>query len=133
MTHIKAVHHIGVMTVDMERSLRFYRDAFGGTIVHSFDIPGGTINMVGLGDAIVELVPMSPPFAPVSVSGAPACGLAHFALTVDDTRAAYESALAAGGKPAMMKPVELPLGTKKAVIAYVFGPDGEIIELYQPL
>lgn len=87
--------------------------------------------MVGLGDAIVELVPMSPPSA--SASGVPACGLAHFALTVDDTRAAYESALAAGGKPAMMKPVELPLGTKRAVIAYVFGPDNEIIELYQPL
>ena len=96
MSHIKAVHHIGVLTADMERSLRFYRDALGGTIVHSFDIPSGTINMVGFGEAVVELVPMSPPAS--LASGAPACGLAHFALTVDDTRAAYETALAAGGK-----------------------------------
>ena len=131
MSHIKAVHHIGVLTADMERSLRFYRDALGGTIVHSFDIPSGTINMVGFGEAVVELVPMSPPAS--LASGAPACGLAHFALTVDDTRAAYETALAAGGKPGMMKPVEMPLGTKKAVLAYVLGPDGETIEFYQPL
>ena len=33
----------------------------------------------------------------------------------------------------MMKPVEISLGTKKAVLAYILGPDGEIIELYQPL
>ena len=95
MAHIKAVHHIGVMTTDMERSLRFYREAFGGTIVHNFNIPAGTINMVGLGDAVVELVPTSPQAA--SASGSQTCGLAHFALTVDDTRVAYETALAAGG------------------------------------
>lgn len=129
MKNIKAVHHIGVFTADMERSLRFYRDALGGEIVHSFDIPGGTIRMVGLGEAVVELVPMPAS----SAAGAPAAGLAHFALTVDDTRAAYEAALAAGAKPGMMTPTELPLGTKTAVLAYVIGPDGETIEFYQPL
>lgn len=129
MAHVKAVHHIGVITADMERSLLFYRDALGGEIVHHFEIPGGTINMVGLGDAIVELVPMPAPPA----SGAPSSGLAHFALTVDDTRAMYEMAIAAGARPGMMTPVELPLGTRKAVIAYVIGPDSETIEFYQPL
>jgi lactoylglutathione lyase len=131
MANIKAVHHIGVMTADMERSLRFYCNALGGTIVHSFEIPGGTINMVGFGDAVVELVPMSLPSN--SASASPAYGLAHFALTVDDTRAAYETAIAAGGKPGMMEPVEMPLGAKKAVLAYVIGPDSETIEFYQPL
>jgi catechol 2,3-dioxygenase-like lactoylglutathione lyase family enzyme len=129
MAHIKAVHHIGVFTADMERSLRFYRDGLGGEIVHHFEIPGGTINMVGIGDAVVELVPMTPS----TTSGAPAGGLAHFALTVDDTRAMYETAIAAGAKPGMMTPVELPLGTRKAVLAYVIGPDSETIEFYQPL
>ena len=129
MAHIKAVHHIGVMTADMERSLRFYRDALGGEIVNSFDIPGGTIQMVSLGDAVVELVPMS---APPS-SGETTCGLAHFAVTVDDTRAVYDAAIAAGARPGMMAPVELPLGKRKAVIAYVLGPDAETIEFYQPL
>jgi catechol 2,3-dioxygenase-like lactoylglutathione lyase family enzyme len=129
MAHVKAVHHIGVITADMERSLRFYRDALGGAIVHCFDIPGGTIHMVGLGDAVVELVPVAAP-PPL---GAPCSGLAHFALTVEDAKAAYETALAAGAKPGMMAPTEFPLGTKKAVLAYVIGPDGETIEFYQPL
>ena len=129
MSHVKAVHHIGVITADMGRSLRFYLGALGGEIVHSFEIPNGTINMVSLGDAVVELVPM----AALPAAGAPTAGLAHFALTVDDTRAMYETAIAAGARPGMMTPIELPLGTRKAVIAYVLGPDSETIEFYQPL
>jgi catechol 2,3-dioxygenase-like lactoylglutathione lyase family enzyme len=119
-------HHVGVYIKDEEKSLRFYRDSLGGKLVHSFPIGEGRTNyLIDLGGgAIVELVPVGAGMADVQI------GWAHIALRCADTRAAFELAVSVGAE-VWMPPTEMNLGGIVMLLAYVYGPDHEIIEFYQ--
>jgi catechol 2,3-dioxygenase-like lactoylglutathione lyase family enzyme len=124
---INGIHHVGLYVTDEQRSLEFYRDKLGGKVVHSFSIGENKNNhLIDLGGgAIVELVPVG------AGKAQPPVGWAHIAVAVDDTQAAYDEAIAAGATT-WMPPSEMDLG-KKMFLAYVYGPDNEIIEFYQEL
>lgn len=120
-------HHIGLITDDVERSLTFYIEGLKGEITFSFPMgdSGKTIYLVELGqNAVVEIIPGSHSEAESNARWA------HIALATDDTRAAYQLALDAGAVT-RSEPKDLLLGTMAVTNAFVYGPDGEVIEFFQ--
>ena len=121
-------HHIGLLVRDMEASLRFYTDGLGGTETFSFPMgdSGKTIHMVDLGgNAVVELIPRGAEEAESHARWA------HIALRTDDARAAYAKALEAGAL-SRTEPVDKHReGAAPTCNAFVLGPDGEVIELFE--
>jgi len=120
------IHHIGLFVSDPERSLKFYTEALGGKVVHSFPMQGSdkTIRLVDMGGDLIELIPRG--------TGLPEenAHWAHVALKTDDTRAAYELALKAGC-PTRTAPQDVLLGSMAVCNAFVYGPDGEVVEFFQ--
>ena len=127
---VNGFHHIGLLVTDMEKSLKFYRDDLGGKVVCEFPAGGDgskMIYMVDMGEnSVIELIPTG--------TGKPESEAhwAHVALLSDDAKAAYEFALSVGAKT-QSAPKEVHLGDMHMCIAFVFGPDNEVVEFFQPL
>lgn len=144
------LHHVSLFVSDLEASTRFYTDGLGLTVREQFrDIIGrraagefpfavASVFLEAGDGRYVELHPAGP--WPMSPPGFP---LNHLALTVADVDAAYARALAAGASP-----IDIPVpdhkwdGTPLDVLmagdrpepmrmAFLLGPSGELIELYQ--
>ena len=124
----KGYHHIGLVVEDVERSLKFYtEEGLGGKVTMSFPMKGTdkTIYMVELGgNAVVEILPRG------SAGTEANPHWAHIALATDDARAAYALALEAGAT-SRTEPVDKTINEMEVCNAFVFGPDGEIIEFFQ--
>ncbi|MCL2497985.1 MAG: VOC family protein [Symbiobacteriaceae bacterium] len=123
----KGFHHIGLRVADMERSLQFYTDGLGGKLYDTFSSPstGATINMVELAPgAVVELLPTGDSESESHPRWA------HIALHAEDVQAAYDMALQAGATP-RTPPRESDLGDRSFHVAFVFGPDQELIEFFK--
>lgn len=121
----KGFHHIGLYVSDMERSLKFYQEALGGKVTYSFPTgPDRRIYMVELGPgAVVELIQHE--------TGTENQPWAHIALWAEDTRAAFEKALA-NGATVKSEPHDGKLGDDLEMCgAFVYGPDGEVIEFFE--
>ena len=123
----KGYHHIGLMVKDLKKSLDFYTTGLGGQELMHFSVEGiaEPLYMIDLGDnAVVELIPCGVSDTEVSARWA------HIALRSDDAKAAYADALGAGAAP-HTEPKELMIGDMPACIAFVTGPDGEVIEFFE--
>jgi len=123
----KGYHHIGLAVEDVERSLKFYTEGLGGKVTIAFPMgdTGKTIHMVDLGgSAVVEILPRGEQGAEANSRWA------HIALATDDARAAYAMALKAGAV-SRTEPVDKTINNMGVCNAFVFGPDGEIIEFFQ--
>lgn len=124
-THDKGLHHIAMNVTDIERSIGFYRDAFGFTQIRRWG-DATRAAMLDMGDgAILEL--FERPEA-VRLDG----HLVHIALRSADVDADYARALGAGaGEITAPKDVDIPAERPFPVrIAFVKGPDGEPVELF---
>jgi glyoxylase I family protein len=125
------LHHIAVQTRDLDASLRLYRDVLGMEVVMEVEPVGGKIILLDMGDGgCIEL------FAPRADSAAPDSPganspLMHIALTTSDTRGVLERVRRAGYE-VTREVTESGLGDLKATIAFFKGPDGEVLELWQP-
>ncbi|MDR0731951.1 MAG: VOC family protein [Treponema sp.] len=120
-------HHIGLWVKDTERSLDFYTRGLGGTVVFSFPMgdSGKSIYLVDLGDnAVIEIIPRG------NGEEERNARWAHVALRTGDARVAYDTAIKAGAV-SQTPPSDVQLGTMAACIAFVLGPDNEIIEFFQ--
>ncbi len=120
-------HHIGLITEDVDRSLKFYTEGLGGVVDFSFPMgdTGKTIYLVDLGgNAVVEIIPRG--------NGEPESNAkwAHIALATDNAREAYDLAVKAGATT-QSEPRDMFLGTMEVCNAFVVGPDGEVIEFFQ--
>ncbi len=123
-------HHIGLKARDFEKSLRFYQ-ALGMTCVARWESAETPIAMLDLGDGgRIEL------FGDGGDAFSANGKWVHFALGVDDVAAAYEKALAAGAE-SQSAPRDLALKAQPQDmtirIAFVKGPDGEVIEFFKQL
>ncbi len=120
-------HHIALKANDLDFSLKFY-EALGFTQKCSWGEGDGRIVMLDMGDGtIVEL------FA--GGKDEPAVGrFMHLAIKVDDTEAAFNTAVKAGAK-VKSEPMVVDVDSKpepmKLHIAFVYGPDGEILEFFK--
>ena len=123
----KGYHHIGLAVENVEKSLKFYIEGLGGKVTMTFPMKGTEkiIHMVDLGgNAVIEILPKGI----ASEEANPRW--AHIALATDNAREAYAAALAAGANT-RTEPVDKKINDMEVCNAFVFGPDGEIIEFFQ--
>ncbi len=140
---IRGIHHTAISTVDLERSLAFYRDLLGFEMMLDWRWPEGTANMnrtqalaesagrvvlLKAGNAMLELFEYATPTPKGRDADRQLCdhGLTHFCLDVDDIEKEYER-LKAAGMPFHCPPVDY--GTVKTT--YGRDPDGNVIELQE--
>lgn len=147
------LHHICLFAEDVAHATKFYIRAFGATIWAKWDVvvssaadlPGEGIFLRLGGGTFVEIFPSDPG---VKSDPFPRAGVNHFCLTSNDCEADFKRAIAAGARqyrPARVAerglpwdggPMAMRLGDAdgpRVMVAYLKGPDGEIIELIQYL
>lgn len=140
---IRGIHHTAISSVDLERSLGFYRDLLGFEPVMDFSWPEGTDNMnrthqldetagrvvlLRAGNAMLELFEYATPRPRPRDESRRMCdhGIIHLCLDVDDVEAEYQR-LSAAGMRFHCPPVDY--GTVK--LTYGRDPDGNVIELQE--
>ena len=122
-------HHIAIRSNDWDKSIRFYCDGLGFAEKISWGAAPKRAVMLDTGDGnYLEIFERD---AAPTLAGEP--NLLHLCLRTDNCEAAFQTALAAGAtvKTAPLVPdvfTEMGLQTK---IAFVVGPDGEIIEFFE--
>ena len=124
------IAHLALKAKDFDKSYKFYTEGLGMTPYLSWGEGDSHIQMLKFGDGagILEL------FAGGSDELPEMGKYIHFAYSVEDVDAAYETALAAGAKPLTPpKSVALESEPRKVTIriAFVIGPDGEQIEFFK--
>lgn len=132
MKHLTGLAHIALYTKDMESSLKFYQ-TLGGTVTGHADVqkPTGTnhINMVQMSGFFLEIIEPHDG-SPVTAEGGL---LPHLAIEVDDIDAAVAELKAAGiASFRTPQPNTMPIfGGIRNI--FLYGPDGELLELLQHL
>jgi glyoxylase I family protein len=136
-----AFHHVAIRATDFDRTVKFYTEGLGFTVHHEFAVPGRIDRAAFLDAGDGRYVEIFGQGSNVQSEGRrrrpeeerTEGALLHFCLRVADAEAAYARALAAGGEP-RLAPRTSTLGQDPLVevrIAFVTGPDGEVIEFLQ--
>ena len=124
------VHHIAIAAADIDASIQFYTEGLGMKPVAFWGEGDGRAALLDIGDGThVEL------FATGTRHAQKHQKLKHFAIRTTDPDKAFENALAAGAKEKMPPttldiPSEPPLPVR---VAFVYGPDNEVLEFFQTL
>jgi catechol 2,3-dioxygenase-like lactoylglutathione lyase family enzyme len=145
---MKGIHHVGITTADLERSLRFYRDLLGMRVLEDVRLTRPEVaallgadeldlRLVNLdtGDGrILELLQyLKPAGVHVEYTNRDS-GSAHIALSVDGLDRICAGIAAAGGAVISRHPVTAA-DTEgifaHARLLYVHDPDGVILELVE--
>lgn len=134
-----SIHHVAILTSDLESSLRFWRDGLGltelmkGSFIGDwpalFDARSRELQSIFLGDqatpaaGIVELVVMAGVEAPPEAGPAPAFGF--FLVSMERDVDATLQQLAAVGFDDGVRRISVPVpGGKKVDMAVITAPDG---------
>ena len=140
---IRGIHHTAISTGDLERSVSFYRDAFGFEQIMDFAWPEGTANMnathaldetagrvvlMRLGSSMIELFQFETPEPRPVDPARPLCdhGITHLCMEVADIDKEYER-LKDVGMTFHCPPVQ----NGDARMTYGRDPDGNVIELLE--
>jgi lactoylglutathione lyase len=144
---IGRVHHTGFTVRDLDRSVAFYRDLLGCSVVFEQEKTGGylaeivgypeaSVRMAHLrapsGDLVIELFQYLRP-ATLDTDPEPArIGNAHLCFLLPDLESTYER-LSAAGVDFFSAPVDVDTGANAGGRGlYLRDPDGITIELFQP-
>jgi lactoylglutathione lyase len=144
---IGRVHHTGFTVRDLDRSVAFYRDLLGCSVVFEQEKTGGylaeivgypeaSVRMAHLrapsGDLVIELFQYLRP-ATLDADPEPArIGNAHLCFLLADLESTYER-LSAAGVDFFSAPVDVDTGANAGGRGvYLHDPDGITIELFQP-
>lgn len=133
---ILGLAHVNVQAADVDKSVAFYRDTLGFTLVDTSDIErsGRTMHyaLLKLGTCVIELSPAAqPPDAGTAQpAAAPSGPLNHFALAVTDVDKAV-AALKAKGVSVARDPSNNDQLFGGIRMVFISGPSGERIELFQ--
>ncbi|HEX9997733.1 MAG TPA: VOC family protein [Abditibacterium sp.] len=122
-------HHIAIWTANWDASLKFYCDGLGFSPKIEWGDAPQRAAMLDTGDGnYLEVFERET--APESSGEA---NILHLCFRTDDCEAALKTALEAGAKlkmdvtePGVFENIGL-----KAKIAFFYGPDGEIVELFE--
>ncbi|ELZ80543.1 VOC family protein [Haloferax larsenii] len=130
-------HHVGITVQDLDRTLEFYRDVLGLSVLDTFsvsgeafstavDVPNATGRFAHLdgGDVRVELVEYDPEGESLPDASLNRPGAAHLGLSVDDVDAVVDQF------PAHVETLSEPQTTESGTrIAFVRDPEGNLVEL----
>ncbi len=125
---ILGTHHVALTTRGFERLRAFYVETLGLPVVGAF--AGYHIVFLAAGSTTIELIEEEEPGA--GSPHGPHDGWNHLALEVEDVDAAYAE-LAARGVPFTVLPEDFPPEAPALRIAFLRDPDGNLVELVQPL
>ena len=143
------IHHLGMTVSDIERSIAFYRDTLGMTLVGRREcVEEGYVakqtgyDGVRLSVASFRIRQDSPNSLEVvqylNHTGEPADtstnrpGGTHLCILVDDLVAAYEH-LRSQGVRFRSEPVEITAGPNRGgKVIYFFDPDNYVLEMFEP-
>lgn len=147
MSGIGAVHHTGLTVRDLDRSVRFYRDALGCSVIMEQEKVGGYLaEIVGYPDASVRMAHLHDPAGRLVIElfeyRSPdmldidleprRIGNAHLCFVVADLDAVYQRVTAAGVET-FTPPVLIDTGANAGGFGlYLRDPDGITLELFQP-
>ena len=136
---VRADHHISLRVADIDRAIRFYRDAFDGRLVAAPAERSGPYieGVFGEGTRVkvchvafdanaVELWQFLEPETPIPHVEQRRLGMMHFGITVDDVPGTLARVEAAGGKR-LFDPKRI--AGKGADFVYCEDPDGHVFEL----
>ncbi len=138
---VSGFHHVAIRAVDFDATVAFYTQGLGFRVHYRFAVPGRIDRAAFLDAGDGHYVEVFGDGSSVQAEGRrrrpdeePTEGaLLHFCLRVPEVAAAYERALAAGAAP-RVAPRTVTLGGEPPVqveIAFVTGPNGEVIELFR--
>jgi catechol 2,3-dioxygenase-like lactoylglutathione lyase family enzyme len=140
------LHHTGLTISNLDRSLRFWRDAMGMSVVVEQEKDRGYLEAIvgeagahvrmahlafgGVGPRI-ELFEYVTPAGGHHVSRPADVGFGHVCVACDDLDERLERLVAAGGT-ALSAPVEIDTGANKGGRGvYLRDPDGHVVELFE--
>lgn len=123
--HVSHTHHIAVYTAHVDRLRDFYTGVLGFPVRGAF--PAHSIVFVDAGSTTIEIVEDTS-----RGTDALEGGWNHIALEVPDVDAAYAE-LSARGIPFHIRPSNFPEEAPAMRIAFFRDPDGNALELIQPL
>jgi lactoylglutathione lyase len=142
------VHHLGLTVADIERSVLFYRDVLGLTLVRrrphvdsdyvarQTGYDGVVLNVASFRideqSPTLELVQYMTHGGPPASAATNQPGISHLCLTVSDLQAAYDD-LRARGVMFRSAPVRITAGPNMGgLVVYFADPDGYTLEMFQP-
>ena len=143
------IHHLGLTVSDIERSIHFYRDVLGMTLVgrrprvtadyisKQTGCEGLELNVASFRvsddskqslEVVQYLNNEGPPREPATNRS----GSSHLCLLVDDLRSCYDD-LSAQGVRFKSEPVTITAGPNEGgLVVYLYDPDGYTLEMFQP-
>jgi catechol 2,3-dioxygenase-like lactoylglutathione lyase family enzyme len=124
----KAGLDVNLCVADVDASRRFYVDVLGLEHVETYPAGFGTIHRLRFGDSFLKLTdPTDRPSTGsegVGIDGA--FGIRAVTLQVDDFRATWDAALAAGAPVHMAEAAHPSAGIR---VGMVLDPDGNVVEI----
>lgn len=143
-SRVRRIHHVGITVAKLDRSLAFYRDLLGMTVIGLSDDEdvGAIVGMqetrvriadLDVGDdQILELLEYDSGNKSGRSNGPDTVGSCHLSLQVGDLRSALSRLASAGFMP-MGEPAALSIGGvwEDCTVVYLRDPDGVIIELIE--
>ena len=122
------IHHIALAVSDFEASMKFYTEGLGFTQTAAWGEGDDRAAMLDIGNGICfEL------FANGTAEPQANEKFVHIAFATSDPDSAYKNALAAGAA-VHMEPKDVTIASEPPMpvrIAFVKGPDGEILEFFK--
>jgi catechol 2,3-dioxygenase-like lactoylglutathione lyase family enzyme len=141
------LHHTAISVHDLNRSIAFYRDTFGGEVeaiiegiddvevaqLHALESTRFTLAFVRFGATRLELFQFDEPDDGREIEArAHDFGMRHICFEIADVRGAYERLNQAGVRFTRPPHVIAHGDAAGTVLAFCFDPDGNRVELLQP-
>ncbi|MBB6253318.1 VOC family protein [Nitrospirillum iridis] len=139
---IRGIHHVAVHCRDLDRMIRFYRDAFGFEVVGEpfawqdaemidqlIDVPGSAARgaMLRAGACYMELFQFRAPIGETRARDPQDKGYTHMCIDVTDIEAEYQRLTRLG--MTFRQPGPIDMGHVKSI--YGRDPEGNVIEIQQ--
>ena len=122
------VHHLALTASDFDKSIKFYTEGLGFELVASWGEGTGRAALLDIGNGSHFEI-----FANGTKNEQKDAKFAHFAIATTDPDIAYKNALASGAV-SHMEPQSLDIPANPPIpvrIAFVIGPDGEVLEFFK--
>ncbi len=126
-------HHIALRAADYENTLAFYCGGMGYQLTYEWQGDAGRCCMVDIGGGdFIEVYEGGKESLPEDFERKSGCFF-HLAIGVEDTDEAYKSAIKAGAvsRDAPFDTVIQSAPPLPIRIAFVYGPNGELIEFFK--